>query len=137
MDPLSISASVAALLALTGTVVQYLKAVKGTSKDSQKILLEVRSVSGLLYQLKEILDNADEDELSFRTIKSLSAPEGPLEQFKASLEVLALKLKPVAGWRKAGKALTWPFQKEEISDILGTIERQKTLFGLALENDHM
>ncbi len=137
MDPLSISASVAALLALTGTVVQYLKAVKGTSKDGQKILLEVRSVSGLLYQLKEILDNAEEEELSFRTIKSLSAPEGPLEQFKASLEVLALKLKPVAGWRKAGKALTWPFQKEEISDILGTIERQKTLFGLALENDHM
>lgn len=137
MDPLSISASVAALLALTGTVVQHLKALKGTSKGSRKILLEVRSVSGLLYQLKEILDNAEDDELSFRTLKSLSAPEGPLEQFKASLEILALKLKPVAGWRKARKALAWPFRKEEIEDILRSIERQKTLFGLALENDQM
>ena len=55
MDPLSISASIAALLALTGTVVQYLTAVKGASKDSQKTLLEVSSASGLLYQLREIL----------------------------------------------------------------------------------
>ena len=92
MDPLSISASIAALLALTGTVVNYLKAVRGTSKDSQKILLEVRSVSGLLYQLKEILDNTDDEELSFKTIKSLSAPESPLEQFRASLEILASRL---------------------------------------------
>lgn len=137
MDPLSISASVAALLALTGTVVQYLKDVKGSSKDSEKLLLEVRSVSRVLYLLKELLDHAEEDELSFRTIKSLSAPKGPVEQFKASLEVLAFKLKPVSGWKKAGKALTWPFQKEEIKNILCTVERQKTLFGLALENDHM
>lgn len=112
----------------------YLKAIKGASNDSHKILLEVSSVSDLLYQLKE---GTEEEEISFRTVRSLCVPEGPLEQFKASLETLVSKLKPVAGWRKAGKALTWPFRSEEINNILGTIERQKALFGLALENDHM
>jgi hypothetical protein len=33
--------------------------------------------------------------------------------------------------------LTWPFQKEEVGDILGLIERQKMMFSLALQNEHL
>ena len=70
-------------------------------------------------------------------MKSLNVPTGPLEQFKIALEHLASKLAPVDGLRKVGKALAWPFQKTEIQDILNMIERQKSLFNLALQNDHM
>lgn len=37
--------------------------------------------------------------------------------------------------KKARKSLSWPFQKVETQRILARIERQKTLFILALQND--
>jgi hypothetical protein len=137
MDLLSISASIAALLSLTSTVVQYLAAVKGASKESRKVLVEVSSVSGLLYQLKDLAEREREGETSSRTVRLLSEPRGPLEQLQTALNELASKLTPVAGWEKPRRALVWPFQKEEIKAILGTIERQKSLLGLALQQDDM
>ena len=44
MDPLSISASIVALVQLTGTVVEYLHGMKGASEDRQNILSELTSV---------------------------------------------------------------------------------------------
>lgn len=137
MDPLSVSASIVALLQLTGTVVQYLNSVRGASEDRQKILLEISSVSGLLYRLGDLAEQIEGGDSWYKTLKSLAVPQGPLEQFKTVLEILAAKLKPVDGWKKAGSALKWPFQKGEIKDLVSTIERQKTLFGLALQSDHM
>jgi hypothetical protein len=61
-------------------------------------------------------------------MRTITAPNGPLEQFKISLERLA---------SKAGKALVWPFQKGEVNDVLVAIERQKSCFILAQQNDHM
>ena len=60
-----------------------------------------------------------------------------MEQFKRALEQLASRLEPSKGPKMVGKALAWPFQTEEIKEILSTIERQKSLFDLALQNDHM
>ena len=136
-DPLSISASIIAVLQLSGTVIQYLNNVKGASEDRQRLLNEVTSISGLLYFLKDRATQSQYGGSWSMTLASLNTPKGPLEQFKSALERLTLKLAPVEGWRKAGKALTWPFQKEEIKEILSTIERHKSLFNLALQNDHM
>ena len=36
-----------------------------------------------------------------------------------------------------GKAFKWPFEKEEMRDILNTIERLKTFLSLARQNDHI
>lgn len=137
MDPLSISASIAALLSLTSTVVQYLSAVKGASKESRKVLVEVSSVSGLLYQLKDLAERKREGETSSRTERLLGAPRGPLGQLQTALNELSSKLTPVAGWEKTRRVLVWPFQKQEIKAILDTIERQKSLLGLALQQDDM
>jgi hypothetical protein len=43
MDPLSITASIAAILQLSGTVVRYLSEVKSATSGRQKILSEVVS----------------------------------------------------------------------------------------------
>lgn len=136
-DPLSISASIVAILQLTGTVVQYLNDVNGASEDRQRILTEISSTSGVLFLLKDLAERAGWEDCWSVTIKSLNVPGGPLEKFKTMLQLLALKLKPVEGVKKVGKALIWPFQKGEINEILNTMERQKTLFNLALQNDHM
>jgi|ERR1700722_9294347 hypothetical protein len=136
-DPLGISASIIAVLQLSGTVIEYLNDVKGASEDRHRILNEVACISGLLYFLKDRATQSQYGHSWSMTLASLNTPKGPLEQFKSALERLIFKLAPVEGWRKAGKALAWPFQKEEIKEILSAIERHKSLFNLALQNDHM
>ena len=137
MDPLSISASISAVLQLTGTVIQYLNSVKGAPEDRQRLLLELCNVSSMLYVLEDQASQAQQGDAWSSTLLSLNGPNGPIKQFKTALERLEKKLRPVEGLRKIVKAIAWPFQKEEITEIINVIERQKTLFNLARQNDHM
>lgn len=138
MDPLSISASITALLQLASTVIQYLNGVKGAPEDRQRILSELASVTGVLFILEDQADKAKQGDQWSSTLQSLNVPEGPLDQLRRALERLSSKLAPSAtGLKKFGKAIIWPFQKVEIREILGSIERQKALFNLARQNDHM
>lgn len=137
MEPLSAAASIIAIIQLAGTVTQYLGTVKGAPKERQKILNELSSITGMLFLLQDQADEAEHDDSWNATLRSMSTPNGPLEQFKTALETLATKLAPVSGLRKLGKPLIWPFQEKEIKEILNTIERLKGLFNLARQNDHM
>jgi hypothetical protein len=136
-DPLSISAGIIAVLQLTSTVVQYLNGVKDASEERLRIRDEITSASFLLYMLRDRAEQASLGEAWLSTVISLSVPKGPLEQFKRALERLATRLAPTKKLEKIERALRWPFQREEIKDILSTIERQKSLFDLALQNDHV
>jgi hypothetical protein len=136
MDPLSISSGIVALLQLTSTVIQYLIDAGDASEDRREVLNEVSCVSGFLFALKELSERAKWTGSWCTTIMALNVPNGPLEQFKRSIEHLASKL-GTNGSRKTQRALAWPFQKGEIKEILHTIERQKALFVLALANDHV
>ncbi|KAI9706361.1 MAG: hypothetical protein M1836_003366 [Candelina mexicana] len=135
-DPLSISASIAALLKLTQVVVKFIVEVEGSSNDRNKTLLEVSSISGLLLSLQDLAARAD-DPGWLSTMKSLGLPGGPLEQLKSALEHLADKLAPARVGKRLLKKLKWPFDKREIDEILGSIERQKTMFLLAIQKDHI
>lgn len=138
MDPLSLSASITALLQLTSTVIQYLNGVKGAPEDRRKILSELASVSGILFILQDQAEQAKQGDEWSSTLHSLNVAAGPLDQFRTALERLSSKLASSAtGLKKLGKAIVWPFQKEEIKEILGSIERQKALLTLARQNDHM
>ena len=138
MDPLSISASITTLVQLTSTVIQHLDSVKGASEERRRVLSELASILGVFYFLKDQADQTKQDDQWSSTLQSLSVPEGPLDQFRRALERLSSKLAPPAtGLKKLGNSITWPFQKEEIKEILGSIERQKALFNLARQNDHM
>ena len=137
MDPFSISASIAALLQVAGTVINYLSDVSSGPKNLQRIRLEVCSVLSILVMLQDQLNQAKHDDSFSSMLMSLSVPSGPFEQLRTALELLSSKLTPMQGWRKLGKAFIWPFEREEIDDILRTIERQKTIFSLARQNDHI
>jgi hypothetical protein len=136
-DPLGISASIIAVLQLIGTIVQYLDRLKSAPQERQRILDELISIAGILSVLKDLAERQQHGDGWIVTIRSLSVPRGPLEQFKTALECLVAKLEPVHGLRNLGKRVIWPFQTTEIQDILRVIERQKSLFNLALQNDHM
>lgn len=58
-------------------------------------------------------------------------------QFKGAFEDLAKKLSPANRCSKIAEAMKWSFQKDEVAKIFDAIERQKSMFGLALQNDHM
>lgn len=136
MDPLSITASITALLGLTSTVITYLNDVRGASEDRGRILSEIASVNSIIFILQDLADQQNDTWSS--TFQSLNLPNGPLDQFRMALERLASKLAPSATpLKKLGNAMAWPFQKGEIKEILGSIERQKALLTLARQNDHM
>lgn len=132
---IGLTASITTVLKTAQMVISFLHTVKGASKDCNNILVEHSSVNGNLYFLNGLTASADSKETWFRTIKSLDAPQGPLEQFSSALEQLAAKLEPVAS-KKAASTFIWPFKKEQVAELLRSIERQKSLFILALNNDH-
>lgn len=70
-------------------------------------------------------------------VESLGGLTGPLDQCQMALKRLAAKLAPGHGIWKLGKEMAWPLQKAEIKEILDVIERQKSLFIIALNNDQM
>ncbi|KAL8761805.1 MAG: hypothetical protein Q9194_007643 [Teloschistes cf. exilis] len=137
MDPLSVSASIVALFQSTGKVISCLSDIKNGPKELNRIRLEVSNVLSILYMLQDQADQAKQGDVFASTLGSLNVPNGPFQQFRATLERLASKLTPGKGWRKIGSAFQWPLEKEEIREILATTERLKTLFSLARQNDHI
>lgn len=129
--------SIIAILELSGRVINYVHKAKSASTDSDRILLEISIITGFLSSLRGLISTAESHDVWLDTVRSLDVPNGPIEQYAAFLGRLEGRLKPVVGWRKAGKAVRWPFDKTEVLDILDSIERQKTLFILALENDNL
>lgn len=133
-DGLGVAASIIALLQLSGVVISYLKDVKDASKDCQNILLEIGNTRCLL----QVLNDLSTQPSYLAVVKSLAVIHGPLDQFRSVLERLSDKIvTPSNTFAKAAKALTWSLKKDEVKELLSTLERLKSHFSLALQNDHL
>ena len=138
-DPLSILGGFASVIQISQVVVGYIKAVKGANADRQRLLVEIRSTTVLCQTLVDTVD-VDADQW-LPTLRILSQQEsGPLGQFEKTLERLQSKLGP--GSKSKGRfdnivfALKWPFEQDEFREIVVDIERQRSLFSLAMTNDN-
>lgn len=136
MDPLSITASIIAILEFTTTLVKYASDVKDAPKDRARFAVEAHSLSGLLLTLRYQID-AKSDEEWYREVILLGVPGGPLDQYKHALKELQHKVLSVKGLAKIREALKWKFSKEEVASILLRIERLKSLIQIALQMDHV
>ena len=136
-DPLSTSASIIAILGLTGEVIKYLATAKDGSEDRDKIRQELIYTIGFLYILKDQAAQLPLDNNASSTMRALTMTKGPLEQFKTALELPEAKLRLAYGINRAERAIIWPFRKEDVKEILIRIERVKSLFNMALQNDYM
>ncbi|KAK0512604.1 hypothetical protein JMJ35_004621 [Cladonia borealis] len=96
---------------------------------SASIIASLQLTGTIVSYLQDVREASEERQRILNEITKRTAVP-----FKQALERLASKLATVTGFQKAGKSLLWPFQKREISEILGIIERQKTYFVLALQN---
>jgi hypothetical protein len=139
-DPLSITASIAAVIQLTSTVLKYIIDVNDASADRKTFILEISSTRGILSTLNETVDDARCSDTWSATIRALEDPEGPLNILKTTFQQLATALEgsgSATGIKKTVKSLRWPFKQNEVEKFLRIIERQKSTLSLALENDHV
>jgi hypothetical protein len=135
-DPLSITASIIAVLQLTNAVVSFLKDIKGGSEDRVRLRDEIWSTISLLEMLKYRVEEAETGDRHSRWDQKLSLV-GPLNQLKHLLEKLVSKLAPANRLERTIQKIMWPFDKNELKEILLTIERQKALFSLAIQHHHV
>jgi hypothetical protein len=135
MDPLSMTASIIAVLQLTESVIGYLNTIRNASADQRNIAIEASSLYGLLTTLRFRVEAACSDDPWYLQVKKLGEENGPLDQFKSALELIAVKIQPGTGASKAIKVLTWKFDRAKVQDALIKMERLKTLVSLALQND--
>jgi hypothetical protein len=139
-DPLSIIGGFAAVIQISQVVVSYIKAATGAAGERQRLLVGIHATTALCQTL---LDTAEIDaDQWMHTLQSLSQSEsGPLDQFKRNLEYLqkkpAPRKKPKSHLGALTSSLKWPFDQNEIREVVADIERQKSLFHIALTNDNL
>ena len=134
MDPLSLTASITAILQLTGTVVSYLNDIKEASKERAQIAIEASMVYSLLTSLRYRVEEANADDAWYTAIRTLGEENGALDQYQSALKLLASKL-DTRNRTKLVRTLMWKFDKVEINGILSKFERLKSLISVALTND--
>ena len=134
-DPLNISASIGSLLQISSIVIRYLYKVKDATAEKDRLLDEIIHLRGILAPFDDVANPSQEgtDEPLLAALESLPGLKGPLRQLQLALELLKTRLAPAEGPKKLGKAFSWPFRKEEVAEILGMIERLKTIFILTLQ----
>jgi hypothetical protein len=137
MDPLSLTASVIAVLQLTGVVIAYLNDVKEAPKECQRCVTEASNLRSLLINLLYHLNQGKTDDPWYTAIRALEVKNGPLDQYKQALEQLRSRAEIKDGIQKFKKRLLWKFSKEEVVSILERMERLKSLVSIALELDHL
>ena len=140
-DPLSIIGAIGSVIQISQVVVGYIKTAKGANSERQSLLAQINATTALCQTLK---DSAEIDSSQWlNTLQSISKEEiGPLDSFKKTLEYLRRKLasagkEPNGRLESLGIALKWPFEQTKLRDIFTEIERQKSLFTLALTNDNV
>ncbi|KAK5949822.1 hypothetical protein OHC33_009211 [Knufia fluminis] len=135
MDPLSITASILAILKLTESLTKFIIDTNRATNDQQKLAAEANSLTGLLIQLHCRVKEARSNDPWFNHAKFLVANNGPLEQFQHILEKIVQQTTSFSNRERLQAALTWKWTKSEVNDALNRIERLKTLINIALTND--
>lgn len=151
MDPLSITASLIAVLQISGalisTLYEYRASVKSASADAARIISELNGLRGVLESLLQAVEkesgNVSGGDVSgsrLATFQALAKPVGELEHCNADLEAVNLKLGgdgagSASGWRKVKRALEWPFKEKDVEKLLQSVQRAKSTMHLALWAD--
>ncbi|OQV10804.1 NACHT domain-containing protein isoform 2, partial [Cladophialophora immunda] len=137
MDPLSMTASIIAVLQLTSTLTSYINEARNATAEQKKVAVEAGNLYGLLTNLRFQVEEARFNDPWFNQVKLLGVPNGPLDQFKGVLESMVKQLPTSRKRDQVKSALLWKFTKKEVEDALARMERLKTLISCALTNDLM
>lgn len=136
MDPLSVTASIIAIMQMTFKVSESLSDAKDASNDRSQFATEISNLSKLLVDLLSRLDESS-DHPWHASVRALGDKDGPIFQYRVALEKLKDKISAGDGLKKITRTLLWTYIKEDAESILTRIERLKSLVHIALANDHL
>ena len=154
MDPLSVTASVIAVITAAQKVISvccdYRSSVKGSSWEVSRILEDTRSLRDILQTLERLVYEAETpgsaEQSRLPALRSLCDPDtGILGSCYAELEKLTCILAP-PGWsgpsgskrRGLVEALSWPLlKKKDTEKVLDSITRYKDTISVAVHADQM
>ena len=136
MEAIGAAASILQVLQISEQVVSACYQYYRTAKSAKNDILEVINIVGGLKSRLESLDLLIGDPADLRF-------SGPLKSCYSALESIATKLgiNPSKHLNLAeikvslAKHLSWPWKRKEVEKILCVIEKQKTIFILALGGD--
>lgn len=155
MDPLSLTASLIAVVQISQAVLLFCYQIRGQIKDADdeisRIITDVEALAATLDELNDIFppSSATPSGTSATLLDNLSFGEGDstgrrsasvacvsaMKSCETVLTELKQKLKPLA---KPGikSKLKWPFESSSIQQKLDIIEKQKATLQLALSAHH-
>ena len=153
MDPLSITASVTALLECCIQIYKGIEAIKNGSDERENLLSELRLLHSFLHGLKGRIDLAQGDELWMQPIRDLDQPDGVFSRLYSALNQLMAKLgakllpedERVATFsgkkdslrRRFVNGVRWSLNAQEVKDVVQRIEGLKNTISLALGQSNL
>ncbi|CAO2648680.1 Nn.00g079470.m01.CDS01 [Neocucurbitaria sp. VM-36] len=139
-EAIGVVASIVTILDLAGKVMGYLHSTSHIDDEQHRLRTEISDSVVVLMMFKARLSDASPHAPSLQTTRALAGPGGPLMRFKTDLETVAGIVIPEAGsgrLKSTVDKLTWPVKKTKVNELMASLNRQKSLFKLALEDDHM
>ena len=153
MDPLSVTASVTALLECCVQIYKGIETIRNGNDEREKFLSEMRLLHNFLHGLKGRIDLAQGDEPWMQPIRELDEPDGVFSRLHSALVQLMTKLgaKPLLSDERAevfpGKqdslrrrfvnGVKWSLNAQEARSILQRIEGLKNTISLALGQSNL
>lgn len=138
MDPLSISASIIALLQVSGKVIDLISAITSSSAEIRCLVIEISTTRALL---SSIADIAGVDETWNENLRRLTIEDGPMQMLDGLLSELERRLgREVRMKGEPGhlrKKLSWPWRAEETRQMVRTAREARGLLAGALAVDHL
>ncbi|EXJ75702.1 uncharacterized protein A1O5_00209 [Cladophialophora psammophila CBS 110553] len=134
MDPLSVTASIIAILDLTGTLMKYVNEVRHAPKQRAQLAREASNLYALLTTLRFRVEEAPTNDPWFNQIKLLVVENGALDQ----LRTILMRLVPRIDTSNKLKDLLWKFNKAEVEEALvksDLSEMAQTMNPLCLESE--
>ena len=92
MDPLSVTASIIAVLQLSSQVVLHICTAVGANDARQRLRNELRACDDILQQLKDEVDDSEEGKAWKEKVQALAASDAPISRLNAALRAVELKL---------------------------------------------
>lgn len=143
MDPLSITASIIAVIQVAGQVAQvcksYIDNVQDYPKELRIFFIEARSLEAVF----EGLQSLKEDDLQDASIIArLQGSDGPVASCRAVVEALSALIPPPTNGEESRRrrlrgtleALAWPLKADKARKLLDELMRHKSTISLAIES---
>ncbi|RMJ07099.1 hypothetical protein CDV36_013305 [Fusarium kuroshium] len=145
MDPLSISASIAGLVALADLVFRRsTKYLNGARKEAEDISHEVKNLSLILHNLSHVAFELEETQSPGGTQQTANLKPHHLHDCQQLLRRLEqglvekqLNLGSTSCIERLQSRLTWPFSSSDTKDILRDVRRHKQTIEFALKADSL